>query len=68
MASNFRSWRNAQQVSIGLNKPKNALVETTPTPSIASILSQAPTSAPALAMYTQKDLQKIRKLCMDLFF
>ena len=67
MASNSRSCRNAQQASAGSNQPEEVPVETTPTPSTASAPSQVPASAPAPALYTQKDLQRIMKLCMDLF-
>ena len=67
MASNSRSRRNAQQASAGSNQPEEAPVETTPTPSTASAPSQAPASAPAPALYTQEDLQRITKLCMDSF-
>ena len=67
MASNSRSRKNAQQASAGSNQPEEAPVETTPTPSTASAPSQAPASAPAPALYTQEDLQRITKLCMDSF-
>ena len=67
MASNSHSCRNAQQALAGLNQPEETQVETTPTPSTASVPSQALASAPAPALYTQKDLQRITKLYMDLF-
>ena len=68
MASNPRSYRNAQQASAGSNQPEEAPVETTPTPSTASAPSQVLSSAPAPTLYSQEDLQRITKLCMDLFF
>ena len=68
MASNFRSCRNAQQASAGSNQPKEATVETTQTRSTASVLSQAPASVPAPALYTKEDLQRITKLYIDSFF
>ena len=67
IVSNSRSYRNAQQASAGSNQPKEALVETTPIPSTASAPSQVLVSAPIPALYTQKDLQRITKLCIDLF-
>ena len=68
MASNFRSSRNTQQASARLNQPEEVPVETIPTLSTGSALSQAPVLVPAPALYTQKDLQRITKLCMDSFF
>ena len=68
MTSNSRSRKNAQQASARLNQFKEASVETTPTPSAASALFQVPASALASVLYTQEDLQRITKLCMDLFF
>ena len=65
MASNFCSYKNTQQAVARLNQPKEILVETTSTPSIASILSQVLASIPAPALYIQKNLQKITKFCMD---
>ena len=68
MASNSYSCRNAHQVSARLNQLKEVAVETTPLPSTASALFQAPALASAPALYTQEDLQRIMKLCMDSFF
>ena len=67
MASNSRSRRNTQQASAGSNQAEEASVEITSTSSIKSALSQAPASALAPALYTQEDLQRITKLCIDLF-
>ena len=67
MVSNSRSHRNAQQASARSNQPKKAPVETTPTLSTANALSQVPALALAPALYTQEDLQRITKLCMDSF-
>ena len=67
MASNSYSCKNVQQTSARSNQPKKASVERTPIPSTASAPSQILFSAPAPILYTQKDLQRITKLCMDLF-
>ena len=67
MASNFYSYRIAQQALAELNQSEKAKVEITPTSSTASAPSQIPILAPAPALYTQEDLQKIMKLCMNLF-
>ena len=66
MASNSRFRRNAQQALARLNQPEEAMVKTTATPNTASAPSQVPTSAPASALYTQENLQRITKLYMDL--
>ena len=65
MASNSRSCKNAQQASARLNQPKEASVETTPTPSTVSASSQAAFSALAPALYTKEDLQRITKIFLD---
>ena len=67
MVSNFRSCKNGQQVLAGSNQPEEAIVKTTLISSTASSPSQVPTLVPVPTLYTQKDLQKITKLCMDLF-
>ena len=67
MASNSCSCRNAQQASARSNQPKKAIAEITLTPSTTNTPSQTLASAPALTLYTYKDLQRITKLCTDLF-
>ena len=67
MASNFPSRRNAQQALAGSNQPEEVPVETTPTLSTASTPSQVLASAPAHALYTKEDLQRITKLYMGSF-
>ena len=66
MASTSCFCRNTQQVLAGSNQPEEAPIEITPTPSTVIALSQVPASVPAPALYTQEDLQRIMKLCMDL--
>ena len=56
MASNSRFCKNAQQASARLNQSEEVPVETTPTSSTASALSQAPTSTPTPTLYTKEDL------------
>ena len=60
--------RNTQQALAKSNQSEEASIETIPIPSTANVLSQVPASAPALALYTQEDLQRITKFCMDSFF
>ena len=67
MVSNSYSYKNAQQGSARLNQPKKVLVKTTPTPNITNTPSQVLALVPIPNMYTQKDLQRITKLCINLF-
>ena len=67
MVSNFYSCRNAQQALDGSNQPEKALVKTNPIPNITSAPFQATISALAPALYTQKGLERITKLCIDSF-
>ena len=67
MASNSCSYRNTQQVSTELNQSEEVMVEIILTPSNISAPCQAPVSVPRPTLYTQKDLKRITKLCMDLF-
>ena len=64
---NSYSCRNTQQASTRSNQSKEASVEITLTPSTTNALSQVPASALTPALYTQEDLQRIMKLCIDLF-
>ena len=67
MVLNSRSYRNAPQASARSNQLEEALVEIIPTPSMASAWSQVPALAPTPAPYTKDDLERITKLCIDLF-